>query len=208
MGDRLDLIGAPNARTAWHFQEKPDAATAAEYLAHGNYRWNAGMFIARADALLAQLELTRPQLHAGVAELAKAWDGDDRAQTLARIWPELERIAIDYAVAEPAARSGNVAVVPADFGWDDIGDWASLSRLLPDPADGGTVRVLGDGEVLVADADGLAVSAGDRIVAVLGIEDVVVIDTPDALLVTTRARAQEVKGLVDRLKAAERHELL
>ena len=208
MGDPLDLIGAPHARSAWHFQEKPDAATAAEYLAHGNYRWNAGMFIARADVLLAQLELTRPALHAGVTELAKAWDGADRDEVLARVWPELEKIAIDYAVAEPAAKSGNVAVVPADFGWDDIGDWASLARLLPEPADGGTVRVLGDGEVLVADAAGLAVPSGNRVVAVLGLDDVVVIDTPDALLVTTRARAQDVKSLVDRLKAAERHELL
>jgi mannose-1-phosphate guanylyltransferase len=208
MGDPLDLIGAPHARTAWHFQEKPDAATAAEYLEHGNYRWNAGMFIARADVLLAQLELSRPALHAGVMELAKAWDGDDRDEVLARVWPELEKIAIDYAVAEPAAKSGSVAVVPADFGWDDVGDWASLARLLPEPPDGGTVRVLGDGEVLVTDAAGLAVPHGNRVVAVLGLDDVVVIDTPDALLITTRARAQDVKGLVDRLKAAERHELL
>ena len=209
MGDPLDLIGAPHARTAWHFQEKPDAATAVEYLAHGGYRWNAGMFIARADTLLSELALNKPALHDGVVALAKVWDTDERDQALAAIWPDLEKIALDYAVAEPAARSGKVAVVPADFGWVDVGDWASLARLLPQPAAGQTVQVLGDqARLLTADAGGLAVLAGGRMVAVLGLDDVVVVDTPDAVLVTTRERAQDVKALVDQLKAAARHDLL
>ena len=209
MGDPLDLIGAPHARTAWHFQEKPDAATAVEYLAHGGYRWNAGMFIARADTLLSELALNKPALHDGVVALAKVWDTDERDQALAAIWPDLEKIALDYAVAEPAARSGKVAVVPADFGWVDVGDWASLARLLPRPAAGQTVQVLGDeARLLTSDAGGLAVLAGGRMVAVLGLDDVVVVDTPDAVLVTTRERAQDVKALVDQLKAAARHDLL
>jgi mannose-1-phosphate guanylyltransferase len=143
-----------------------------------------------------------------VDALAKVWDTAERDEALATIWPDLEKIALDYAVAEPAARSGRVAVVPADLGWDDVGDWASLARLLPEPVDGETVRVLGEGDLLTADAGGLAVLTGGRMVAVLGLDDVVVVDTPDAVLVTTRERAQDVKGLVDRLKAASRHDLL
>jgi mannose-1-phosphate guanylyltransferase len=208
MGDPVGLIGAPHARTVWHFEEKPDAATATEYLAHGAYRWNAGMFIARADALLAELQKNRPALHAGVTELAQAWDTEARDEALDRIWPELEKIALDYSIAEPAARSGQVAVVPADLGWDDVGDFASLCRLLPQ-LNGESVRVLGDqARLLSSDAGGLAVLAGDRVVAVLGLPDVVVVDTPDAVLVTTRERAQDVKALVDRLKADHRHDLL
>jgi len=207
-GDPLDLIGAPHARIVWHFAEKPDADTAAKYLEQGGYRWNAGMFVARARVLLGELERHRPALHAGVVELARVWDTDRREAALAEIWPQLEKVAIDYAVAEPAAANGRVAVIPADLGWDDVGDWASLAGLLPPPADE-RLRVLGDGvQVLAEEVEGLAVPAGGRLVAVLGIDDVVVVDTPDVVLVTTRERAQDVRRLVERLKAAGRHDLL
>jgi mannose-1-phosphate guanylyltransferase len=207
-GDPLDLIGAPSARTVWHFAEKPDPDTAVKYVEQGGYRWNAGMFVARARVLLAELERHRPALHAGVTELARVWDTDRREAALAEIWPGLEAVAIDYAVAEPAAASGRVAVIPTDLGWADIGDWSSLAGLLPAAADQG-LRVLGgDGQVLAEQSDGLAVSAGGRLVAVLGVDDVVVIDTPDAVLVTTRDRAQDVKRLIDRLRAAGRDDLL
>lgn len=208
-GDDLGVAGAPHARRVVEFVEKPDAATAASYVAAGTYRWNAGMFIARADVLLGQLAQTRPALHAGLMEIAAAWDTPARQEVLDRVWPGLEKVAIDYAVAEPAAAAGQVAVVPADLGWDDIGDVDSLAGLLP-VAESAGVRVLGDAaSVLAAECgDGVLVagSAG-RLVAVLGLDDVVVVDTPDALLVTTRARAQQVKGLVDALKASGRTDL-
>jgi mannose-1-phosphate guanylyltransferase len=200
IGDPLDLIGAPRARTVWRFVEKPDLPTAQEYIERGGYRWNAGMFVARVDVLLTELAQSRHELHAGITEIAKAWHGEERDAVLAEVWPGLERIAIDYAVAEPASRGGRVAVVPADFGWEDVGDWASLAGLLPDPAEG-SVRVLGDAaRVLAADASGVAIPAGERLVAVLGLDDVVVVDTPDAVLVTTRERAQDVKALVEELR--------
>ena len=209
LGDPLDFIGAPHARTVWHFQEKPDAEAAAGYLEHGGYRWNAGMFIARADVLLSELRLNRPDLHAGVTTLAEAWDTDGREDVLAEVWPRLEKVALDYAVAEPAAKSGRIAVIPADFGWDDVGDWASLARLLPPPDGSETVRVLGESaRVLAEDADGVVVPAGGRLLAVLGLDDVIVVDTPDAVLVTTRQRAQEVKALVERLGREARDDLL
>jgi len=208
LGDPLDFIGAPHARTVWHFQEKPDAEAAAEYLAHGGYRWNAGMFIAKADVLLSELRQNRPELHAGVTALAEAWDTDHREEALAEIWPTLEKVALDYAVAEPAAKSGRIAVIPADFGWDDVGDWASLARLLP-PPDGQQVRILGEAtDVLAEDATGVVVPAGGRTLAVLGLDDIIVVDTPDAVLVTTRQRAQQVKSLVERLARESRDDLL
>jgi mannose-1-phosphate guanylyltransferase len=207
LGEPLGLAGAPSALRAEQFVEKPDAVTAAGYLAGGGYRWNAGMFVARAGVLLEQLRRGRPELHDGVSEIAAAWDGERREDVLDAVWPQLEPVAIDYAVAEPAALAGRVAVVPADLGWDDVGDWAFLSELLPDEGDG--LRVLGDaGQVVAADSCGLVVPAGGRMVALLGVGDVVVVDTPDAVLVTTRARAQEVKAIVQRLKAAGRGDLL
>jgi mannose-1-phosphate guanylyltransferase len=208
MGDPLRVTGAPSGRAVEAFVEKPDAATAAGYLRQGCYRWNAGMFVARAGVLLDELRRSRPALHAGIIRIADAWDSPSRAEVLARVWPDLEKVAIDYAVAEPAARAGRVAVVPADMGWDDVGDWASLAGLLPDPADG-RVRVLGDASLaLTRDAGGLVVPAGGRVVTVVGLDDVIVVDTPDAVLVTTRARAQDLKALVDELRATGRTDLL
>ncbi|HYN29643.1 MAG TPA: mannose-1-phosphate guanylyltransferase [Dermatophilaceae bacterium] len=193
--------GAATARHVVRFVEKPDAATAAGYLAGGDFRWNAGMFVARAAVLLDLLAEHHPDLARGVREVAA------RPDRLAEVWPGLTRISIDHAVAEPAADAGRVATVPGDFGWDDVGDFAGLGTLLPAVDDG--PKVLGDDALVRAvDAGGLVVPAGGRLVAVLGLDDVVVVDTPDAVLVTTRARAQEVKGLTDLLRDTGRADLL
>lgn len=209
VGEPLGVPGAPAARAVGSFVEKPDAATAARYLAEGSYRWNAGMFVARADVLLGLLAEHRPALAAGVEKIAQAWDGPERDAVLADVWPTLEKVAIDYAVAEPAAAQGRVAVVPADLGWDDVGDFAALAGLVgavSPPVDG--LTVLGDAaQVLRADAGGFVVPGSGRVVAVVGLDDVVVVDTPDAVLVTTRAHAQSVKQVVDLLKEQGRTDL-
>jgi mannose-1-phosphate guanylyltransferase len=163
------------------------------------------MFVASASVLLEQLREHRPQLHAGLVEIAAAWDTDEQQDVLEKIWPSLEQVAIDYAVAEPAADAGRVAVVPAALGWDDVGDFASLAALL----DGdGPVRVLGpDSLVHTSETTGVLVPGTGRMVAVVGLDDVVVVDTPDALLVTTREHAQQVKFVVEHLKRAGRGDL-
>lgn len=215
-GAPLGVEGAPSARHASGFTEKPDAKTAAAYLATGEYRWNAGMFLVRARVLLDHLAAQLPPLHDGLREIARSWDGPDRAEVLARVWPGLTRIAIDHAIAEPVAAAGGVAVVPGDFTWDDVGDFASLRPLLAAPAGGVPAdeddgsRTLGDDAgVLRIDAPGALVLAGaSRTVTVLGVADAVVVDTPDALLVTTRAHAQAVKSAVDGWRARGREDLL
>jgi mannose-1-phosphate guanylyltransferase len=208
VGDPLGLDAAPSARHVAAFAEKPDAATARAYLATGRYRWNAGMFVVVADVLLRHLAAHQPGLHDGLVAIADAWDTGERDRVLAARWPGLTRIAIDHAIAEPVAATGGVAVVPGDFEWDDVGDWASLAGLLPARDDG--ARVLGPADAaLLRDCDGaVVVPAGERLVAVLGVPDAVVVDTADAVLVTTRARAQEVKGIVDALARRGRADLL
>ncbi len=198
-GGPLDVAAAPTARHVARFVEKPDAETAAGYLATGRYRWNAGMFVVRAEVLLTHLERLQPALHAGLLAIARAWDTPDRAAVLAREWPRLTRIAIDHAVAEPVAADGGVAVVPAELGWDDVGDWRSLARLLPVGADG--VAGLGaENRTLALGSEGaVVVPDGARLVALLGVPGAVVVDTPDALLVTTTEHAQRLKDVVDRL---------
>lgn len=207
-GEPLGLAGAPDVRRAAGFTEKPDRQTAASYLQTGEYRWNAGMFVVRARVLLDHLARLHPALHDGLREIAAAWDGLERRAVLERVWPGLERIAIDHAVAEPVAAEGGVAVVPGDFAWDDLGDFDALGGLLPSTQ--GQVRVLGDADdVLGLDAEGaVVVPHGGRVVTVVGVPDAVVVDTPDALLVTTREHAQRVKAAVEALRAAGREDLL
>jgi mannose-1-phosphate guanylyltransferase len=240
----LDVPGAPSAQLVEEFREKPDETTARAYVESGRYRWNAGMFVVRAAILLELYDTYQPELAAGLRQIARAWDGPHREQVLGEVWQHLPTIAIDYAVAEPAAAARRVAVVPGSFGWDDIGDFRSVATLLPESGAG--VRVLRDvvvdrdvvvGEAadverggpaggsgagsvaaaaVVADAgsgvagddvvaegtsDALVVSTSGRLVALLGVSRVVVVDTPDALLVADSSRAQDVKLVVDRLRA-------
>jgi len=198
VGDLLPgLDGVHHAR---RFVEKPDAATATTYVAEG-YRWNAGMFVVRPTVLLDLLAENHPDLAADLRAIAAG------EKDLVATWPDLTKIALDHAVAEPAAAAGRVAVVPGGFGWDDVGDFASLAAILPSPAGG--LTVLGDAALVRAvDSTGLVVPAGGRTVAVIGLDDIVVVDTGDALLVTTRERAQDVKRIVEALKAEGRPELV
>ncbi|KAG8934474.1 hypothetical protein FRC01_002542 [Tulasnella sp. 417] len=201
LGDRLGIEGAPNACRVLQFKEKPDSRTASAYLSSGNYRWNAGMFVVRAKFLMELFHQNCPELAEGLEKIAEVWEDENaREQALADIWPTLPKIAIDHAVAEPAAGEGKVAVIPATFGWDDVGDFSSLADILPTEI--GHARVLGDQAMVITDqvAGGIIVPGSGRLVACLGVDDLVIVDTPDALLVTTRARAQEVKKIVGKCK--------
>jgi len=202
VGDPLAIAGAPNGRQVRSFVEKPDETTARGFLETGGYQWNAGMFVVRASVLLDLLADVHPKLAAGLRDIAA------QPARLAELWPGLTNVAIDHAVAEPAAALGRVAVVPGRFTWDDVGDFASLGSLLSEAAAVPGLRILGEVDLVLAkDTTGVVVPGSGRTVAVLGLDDIVVVDTPDALLVTTRERAQDVKSLVDLLKATGRADL-
>ncbi len=195
-----DLPGLTGARAVRAFVEKPSTAVAEGYLATGAYRWNAGMFVVRPGVLLDLLGRWHPDFAQALRTIAAD------LSLLEELWPTLPKIALDHAIAEPAAEEGRVAVVPVSFGWDDIGDFDSLATLLDRRGAGTTV--LGDTSLVRAvDSSGLVVPRSGRVVAVVGLDDVVVVDTPDALLVTTRARAQEVKQVVAGLRDEDRHDL-
>ncbi|KAJ3787276.1 nucleotide-diphospho-sugar transferase [Lentinula aff. detonsa] len=201
LGEPINIKNAPNARLVSSFKEKPDARTAAAYIATGKYRWNAGMFVMKAVTLLKFLEEYKPEMSEGLRKIGAVWDDEkERNVILEKLWPELEKIPIDNAVAEPAAEVGRVAVVPATFGWDDVGDFSSLSDLLP--AEANQPRVLGDPSLVLTDqvAGGIVVPGSGRLISCLGVDDLVIVDMPDCLLVTTRARSQEVKRIVKKAK--------
>ncbi|WP_183100996.1 mannose-1-phosphate guanylyltransferase [Nocardioides pelophilus] len=197
LGDALP--GHARARQVAAFVEKPSVSMAEDYLASGQYRWNAGMFVVRPRVLLELLATESPAFAAGLRELAAA------PERLDELWPGLPKIAIDHAVAEPAAAAGRVATVPGSFGWDDVGDFDSLAGLLGDAE---ACNVLGDpGLVLSQQSTGLVVPGSGRVIAVIGLDDVIVVDTPDGLLVASRERAQDVKAVVAELKEQGRAEL-
>ncbi|GAA2043258.1 mannose-1-phosphate guanylyltransferase [Agromyces tropicus] len=208
-GDPLEVDGADHVTAVSSFVEKPDLETARGYVEGGRHLWNAGMFIARADRLLEELALTKPDLHAGLVELAEAWDDPERrGPAVDRIWPTLEKIAIDYSVAEPAAARGRLAVVRGHFQWDDVGDFASLAKLNTSGG-GGELAILGEHARVLADASsGIVVSRADRVISLIGVKDIVVVDTPDALLVTTSEHAQRVKAVVDALRLGGSNDVL
>jgi mannose-1-phosphate guanylyltransferase/mannose-6-phosphate isomerase len=178
------------------FVEKPARAKAEEYLASGRHFWNSGMFCFRVGEFLAELERCAPELSAAVAA---AWQATPRHQAPVAIDPEsfarVADISVDYAVMEKAER---VAVVPGRFDWSDIGSWQALGELVSADAAGNRVQ----GEAVLVDTKDCFVRSEDRLVAALGVRNLLVVDTPDALLVADRSRAQEVKSIVQQLKAS------
>ena len=200
VGDKYQVQDAPNAHHVVEFVEKPSDEVANQYAASGDYLWNAGMFVGPVALMLKHLAATEPKLHAGLSEIADAWDTDAQDAVLQRVWPTLPKTAIDYAVAEPAAEAGDVAVIPGDFTWDDVGDFAAIARLNP-AAQQEDMIVLGkQPRVYSEEASGVVVSDTQRVVALIGVENIVVVDTEDALLVTTTDHAQSVKKAVEALK--------
>lgn len=181
------------------FIEKPSREKASEYLAAGNFLWNSGMFCFKAGAILDELVRHAPDVHMAAAACWSA-AGQGKATTgsmleiPAAAFAEVPSISIDYAVME---RSDRVAVVPGDFGWSDIGSWHAISQLAaPDENNNRCV-----GEVLFEDCKNNFVQSEDRLVAALGIANLMVIDTPDALLIMSEDKAQDVKKIVARLKS-------
>lgn len=201
-GGPLVVEGAPSATGVAEFVEKPDEDVARAYVECGEYLWNAGMFVAPVELMLRHLAANEPELHAGLQEIAAAWDTPERDAVKERIWPTLPKTAIDYAVAEPAAAVGDVAMIPGEFTWDDVGDFAAIGRLNP-ASESTNLTVMGEGARVYADqASGVVVTDSKRVIALIGIDNVVIVDTPDALLVTTRDHAQSVKKAVEALKAS------
>lgn len=217
------------------FVEKPTREVAEEFLASGRFLWNAGVFVVRARVLLDELAVQIPPLAEGVRRIAAARGTAQEQEVLEEVWPSLLSIAIDHALAEPLAARGRVAVVPARFDWDDVGDFAALARQLRSPAagdgvrtvgavqegggvdgslgadgavaDGGDVRVLGTATVDAVGSRATVYGATHRHVALVGLDGVTVVDAEDALLVLADDHAQELSAIVSSLSGSGRDDL-
>lgn len=194
------LPGVDGAFTIRSFREKPVRAVAEDFVKDGNYFWNSGMFVFRADVLLAEMHRYAPQVLQSVQEAFEKRKTDlDFIRLDKEAFAQAPDISIDYAVAEHTQVS---AVIPADLGWSDVGSWDALWEISPKTAEGNVLL----GDVLAEDAHGCYVRSEGPLTAVTGLDDVVVVVTGDAVLVTHKDRAQDVKKVVDRLKKDGRPE--
>jgi mannose-1-phosphate guanylyltransferase/mannose-6-phosphate isomerase len=182
------------------FREKPDMETARQFVAAGNFYWNAGMFFWRCDVFLDALRTYLPAT-ASVIEELPAFGSDRFMSALAGSYGSAESISVDYAILEKA--SNVVGLTAGEIAWNDVGSWNAVYELLARDGDGNVSR----GKTLLKDANGNYVESDGRLVAMLGVKDLIVVDTPDALLIADRGRAQEVGELVKMLEG-KRDDLL
>jgi mannose-1-phosphate guanylyltransferase len=183
------------------FAEKPDAATAERFLDSGDFLWNSGMFIWQAEAILEQIEVHQPEIHALFEPVIEAVGTADEEEAVAHAFQNVPRISIDYGVMEEADR---VFVVPGSFGWSDVGDWQAVYMLREKDDLGNAI----EGNVILQDSSRNLVDADDRLVVLVGVHDKVVVDTDDAVLICNRENAQQVKKIVEYLQSRQLNEYL
>jgi mannose-1-phosphate guanylyltransferase len=194
-------VEAPNASgpsTAWRvsrFAEKPDRSTAEQYLVSGEYLWNAGIFVFRADVMLEAFKRHMPELSQALDAVRASLGTKKAAKTIAREFPNMPATSIDYGIAEKAP---NIAVVPSQCGWSDVGSFNALPEVRPVDADG---NVSLGGPHFLIDSAGCVVVSKDKPIALVGMKDVVVVDAGDAILVMPKDKSQDVRKVVEALKA-------
>ena len=201
-GKRLSGKTTPRPFLVSRFTEKPSPTIAGQLLRRGAL-WNSGIFVWKASTLLELLKRFQPEIAAGLDAIRDAANGRSLANppprlraTIARAYKKMPNVSIDYAVLEPAGSENRVLTLPADFGWSDVGSWAAVHRMLRKDADGNA----GPGKWIGIDSKNSLIHAPDRLVVLLGMDNIVVVDTPDALLVGDLRRSQQVRDAVDELQ--------
>jgi mannose-1-phosphate guanylyltransferase len=194
--ERAERLGDPEGVPVYRverFREKPDRATAEQFLSTGKFVWNAGIFVWKAGAVLDALARHRPALAEAIARVSGALDTPEFEETLAREYPSMEKVPIDKAVMEHAE---NVRVLEVPYRWNDVGDWRSLTALVPPDARGNTIQ----GPVHAVETDGCIIVADEgTLIATLGVEDLVIVQSAGATLVARRDQLDRLKGMVEGL---------
>lgn len=203
IGLETDAVGEFAVHRVESFQEKPDGETAKQYFESGRYLWNSGMFVWRVDRIVEEIERHMPELAKGLARIRAAVAGGSERAVIEGVWRELRSQTIDYGVMEKAQ---DVVVLPAEeLGWWDVGSWNRLFDLLESDSQGNlvmadsTLLLDTSSTLVVQDAEVGRVEPGDRLIATLGVDNLVIVDTGRALLVTTRDNAENVRAVVERL---------
>jgi len=197
-GRQLDLPVSSSLSQVDRFVEKPDLETARAYLENGTYFWNAGMFVWRPSVILAEIDRLTPKLALGLRELKTGWENSgDLEQAMATIYPSLEKISIDFAVMEKADA---VVMVESAFDWDDVGEWPAIARHYPQDENGNVFKGMG---LAIDSSENLTFSEDGHCISLLGVKDLIVVQSGDATLICHKDCAQRVKDLAQRV--SDRH---
>ncbi len=189
------------------FTEKPDARTAQEYVESGNYLWNANFFVWHSETLMKQFREFEPGMYQTLIELEEGLKSADAREVVRSTYPRLKKVAIDYAVLEPAARAGRMAVVPVSMEWSDIGSWATLTDAFPPDSDGNLFMApvlseeTSDTTIVVRNPD-------RKVVAAIGLQGLAIVDTKDALLICRKDQCAMVKRLVQQMRESDQWDRL
>lgn len=190
-----------NAFQVSAFREKPDEKTAKEYFESGKYLWNSGMFIWRASTILAYFEQLLPDIYSALMQIKEYIGTSSEQHILQKVYPTIRKISIDYGIMEHCSR---IAVVPGDFGWSDVGSWDALG-CIHKPDENGNIIV---GDAIAIDSSGSVSFSNGRTIAMLGVHDMIIVETPEAVLVCPKNRAQDIRQIVDRLEREKKDYLL
>jgi len=192
-GEKVGNVDGLQVYRVKKFTEKPAAEVAQEMVASGEFSWNSGMFVWRVDRILEEFRSQMPDFYNQLMEVEAHLDKKDFEEVMQRTWHTVAKQTIDYGIMEGA---GDVVVIPVEIGWTDIGSWASLFDLLPADEKGNTVI----GEHIGVETENSLILGGHRLIATIGVENMVIVDTEDALLVCSKEKEQEVKNIVNQLK--------
>ena len=199
--DTEEGTGFEKAFRVRQFVEKPDLETAKKYLASGDYLWNSGMFIWKASAVLKEIRERLPEMYKQLEAIERAIGTEQEEAAVNEAFGAMQSISIDYGVMEKAE---NVYVLPSSFGWDDVGSWLAVGRINPGNEAGNVIR----GDVVTISSTRCIVEGGEKLIAMVGLEDTIIVDTKDALLVCAKDHAAEIRKVLETLKAVNRTELL
>ena len=193
-GEKLQIIADQEIYRVRQFIEKPDVERAKKFTASGEYFWNSGMFLWSVSTLLVNIRRHMPVLYDGLMEIVESLDSEHEVDTVLKVYQTVDNISIDYGVME---KTEDVVVLPSHFGWSDVGSWASLGHVSQQDDRGNVVQ----GRFIGLESNESIVVAPEKLIAAIGINNLIVVDTPDALLLCPKDRAQEVKKIVEYLEA-------
>lgn len=206
-GKNLEMVQGKTIYKLERFTEKPDLKVAEKYLASGEYFWNAGQYVWRADSILNAFKTHAPDIYNNLETISEAIGTGKEVSAIKKAYEAMPEISVDYAISEKA---DNFVMIIADYEWTDIGDWKEVWENLPKDAQGNVI-IQGDepgGEVINLDTSDALIHINGRLIALVDVDNIVIVDTKDALLVASKSRAQNVKKIVEELKKQKKKELL
>lgn len=195
-GDEKD-----SAYTVERFVEKPDLPTAEKYLESGKYLWNSGMFIWKLSSIMSNIRKFMPDIYNGAMKIGESFGTDNFAEVLEKEFMAFRSESVDFGIMEKA---DNIYTIPANFGWDDVGSWLAVERINDTDSDSNYI----DGNVIAEDTRHSTICGGKRLIAAVGVEDIIIVDTDDAVLICSKNSTQDVKKIIARLKEQGRNDLI